>query len=66
MHLFLQLLIILLCTKLAGEFSVKLGQPAVLGKLIIGIIIGPAVFGWIQKIEMIDQLSEIGVLVYYY
>lgn len=62
MHLFLQLLIILLSTKLAGELSVKLGQPAVLGKLIIGIIIGPAVLGWIQKIEMIDQLSEIGVL----
>ncbi|MCR8643523.1 cation:proton antiporter [Paenibacillus sp. N1-5-1-14] len=62
MLLFLQLLIILLATKLAGDISVRLGQPAVLGKLLIGIIIGPAVLGWIEKTEMIDSLSEIGVL----
>ncbi|WP_442601914.1 cation:proton antiporter [Paenibacillus sp. KN14-4R] len=62
MLLFLQLLIILLATKIAGDISVRLGQPAVLGKLLIGIIIGPALLGWIQKTEMIDSLSEIGVL----
>lgn len=60
--LFLQILIILLATKLAGELSVKLGQPAVLGKLVSGIVIGPAVLGWIAPTEMIAQISEIGVL----
>nr|WP_249316843.1 cation:proton antiporter [Bacillus sp. FJAT-50079] len=59
---FFQLLIILLSTKLAGDVSVRLGQPAVLGKLIIGIIIGPAVFGWIDNSDLITQLSQIGVL----
>jgi monovalent cation:proton antiporter-2 (CPA2) family protein len=62
MLLFVQLLIILLSTKLAGELSVRLGQPAVLGKLVIGILIGPALLGWIEKSEIINQLSEIGVL----
>lgn len=60
--LFLQILIILLATKLAGELSVKLGQPAVLGKLVSGIVIGPAVLGWIGPSEMITQISAIGVL----
>nr|WP_218039487.1 cation:proton antiporter [Dendrosporobacter quercicolus] len=60
--MFLQILIILLATKLAGELSVKLGQPAVLGKLVSGIVIGPAVLGWIGPSEMITQISEIGVL----
>ncbi len=60
--LFLQILIILLITKLAGEISIRLGQPAVLGKLVSGILIGPAVLGWIEKSEMIIQISEIGVL----
>ncbi|MDQ0418085.1 monovalent cation:proton antiporter-2 (CPA2) family protein [Croceifilum oryzae] len=60
--LFVEILIILLATKIAGEISIRLGQPAVLGKLIIGIIIGPAVFGWIQESEIIHQLSEIGVI----
>ncbi|QDR79059.1 cation:proton antiporter [Sporomusa termitida] len=62
MFLFLQMLIILLTTKLAGELSIRLGQPAVLGKLISGILIGPAVLGWIDKSETIMQISEIGVL----
>jgi monovalent cation:proton antiporter-2 (CPA2) family protein len=57
-----QLAVILLATKLAGNLSVKLGQPSVLGKLIIGIIIGPAVLGWVQDSEIIHVLSEIGVL----
>ncbi|WP_044641288.1 cation:proton antiporter [Risungbinella massiliensis] len=62
MLFFFKLLIILLSTKLAGDLSVRLGQPAVLGKLIIGIVIGPAVLGWIQDSELIEELSEIGVL----
>ncbi|MCV5111904.1 cation:proton antiporter, partial [Escherichia coli] len=48
--------------KLAGDISVRLGQPSVLGKLIVGIIIGPAVLGIINSSELIDELSEIGVL----
>ncbi len=62
MFLFLQILIILLTTKLAGEISIRLGHPAVLGKLVSGILIGPAVLGWVAKSEMIMQISEIGVL----
>lgn len=60
--LFVQILIILITTKIGGALSVKLGQPAVLGKLISGIVIGPAVLGWIAPSEMITQISEIGVL----
>jgi monovalent cation:proton antiporter-2 (CPA2) family protein len=62
MTLFVQLLIILFATMLAGALSVKLGQPAVLGKLLIGILLGPALLGFIEKSEIIDQISEIGVL----
>ncbi|CUH95826.1 putative membrane protein [Propionispora sp. 2/2-37] len=60
--LYFKMLIILLSTKLAGDLSVKLKQPAVLGKLIIGIVIGPAMLGWIENSEIIDEISEIGVL----
>ncbi len=62
MLFYLELVIILLSTKLAGDISVRLGQPAVLGKLIVGIVIGPAVFGLVETSELIDELSEIGVL----
>lgn len=59
---FLTILIILLATKLAGDLFVRLGQPAVVGKLIIGIIIGPAMLGWVGNSDIIDEMSEIGVL----
>lgn len=62
MLFFFTLLIILLSTKLAGDLSVRLGQPSVLGKLIVGIVIGPAVLGWVDKSTMIEELSQIGVL----
>ena len=56
------LALIILSTKLAGHISVKLGQPSVLGKLIVGIILGPAILGWIDNNEFIHYVSEIGVL----
>ncbi|GAC40821.1 cation:proton antiporter [Paenibacillus popilliae] len=62
MEFILYLALILLCTKVAGDISVRLGQPAVLGKLIVGILVGPAVLGWIEKDSFITQVSEIGVL----
>ena len=63
LELFLQLFIIIIATKIAGVISVRFGQPSVLGKLIIGVIIGPAVFGWIPAdSDVIEALSHIGVL----
>ncbi|WP_379135528.1 cation:proton antiporter [Paenibacillus sp. sgz500958] len=62
MEFILYLILILLCTKLAGDLVVRLGQPAVLGKLIVGIVLGPAVLGWVQDGEFIHYFSEIGVL----
>ncbi|MBJ8103235.1 MULTISPECIES: cation:proton antiporter [Bacillus cereus group] len=59
---FFQIALILLSTKLAGDLSVRLGQPSVLGKLIVGIVIGPAVFGWIENSELLTQLSNVGVI----
>ena len=48
MELLFTIVLILFSTKVAGHLSVRLGQPAVLGKLLIGILIGPAVLGLVQ------------------
>ena len=58
----LQIFIILLATKIAGQISVRLGQPSVLGKIIVGIILGPALLGWVHESELLTVFSEIGVL----
>ncbi|RYM05207.1 cation:proton antiporter [Sporolactobacillus sp. THM7-7] len=63
MHIILELAIILIATKLAGHASVRLKQPAVLGELLIGIVVGPALLGWVSDSDIIHILSEIGVIV---
>ncbi|SMG19209.1 cation:proton antiporter [Paenibacillus aquistagni] len=62
MEFILYLVMILFFTKVAGDLSVRLGQPAVLGKLLVGVILGPAVLGWIENTTFIEQTAEIGVL----
>ena len=40
-RLFLQLIVILLAARLAGVLAAKLRQPAVIGEMIAGILLGP-------------------------
>jgi monovalent cation:proton antiporter-2 (CPA2) family protein len=58
----LQLAIILFISKLAGNFSVRFGQPAVLGEIIAGILIGPSVLGWVSASDTLSAFSTIGVI----
>jgi Kef-type K+ transport system membrane component KefB len=74
MSLFLQLAIllaiILLAAKLAGTIAIRLGQPSVLGELLMGIILGPSllnllhlpVFNEEAMTEILHLLGEIGVV----
>ena len=62
MMLILQIAIILIASKVAGSVSVWLGQPSVLGKLLIGIVLGPAVLGLVNDTETLAEFSEIGVI----
>lgn len=62
MMLILQLAVILIASKIAGDISAKLGQPSVLGKLLIGILLGPSVLGFISETETLNEISQIGVI----
>lgn len=62
MVLILQLAIILVTAKIAGSISVRLGQPAVLGQLLIGIVLGPSALGLINETETLAEFSQIGVI----
>ena len=42
------LVVILALAKLAGAVAQRLGQPAVLGELIGGVLAGPSVLGWVE------------------
>ncbi|MGJ5640352.1 cation:proton antiporter [Latilactobacillus curvatus] len=56
------LAIILISTLLAGHMSKWIGMPAVIGQLLVGIILGPALFGVLHENSFIHTFSEIGVV----
>ena len=73
MSVFLQLAfliaVILLAAKLGGYLSVRLGQPSVLGELLVGILLGPSLLDILHLPfitghlgETIKELGELGVL----
>jgi Kef-type K+ transport system membrane component KefB len=56
------LLIVFGAAKLMGEIFVKLRQPALVGEIIAGAIIGPSVLGWIAPNATLTALSDLGVM----
>ncbi|MGH7483407.1 MAG: cation:proton antiporter [Longimicrobiales bacterium] len=62
---FLFLLIaILLGAKLLGELAERIGQPAVLGELLAGVLLGASVFGIVDPTsEVVHLLAEVGVVI---
>lgn len=58
------LVIVLAAAKLLGAIAQRFGQPAVLGELIAGAILGPSVLGVVDpKQETFHLLAEIGVVI---
>ncbi|HSP95489.1 MAG TPA: cation:proton antiporter [Thermoanaerobaculia bacterium] len=52
----------LLGAKLLGEVAERLGQPAVLGELLAGVLLGPSVLGLVTLTAGAFMLAEIGVI----
>ncbi|MEO8348116.1 MAG: cation:proton antiporter [Acidobacteriota bacterium] len=52
----------LLGAKLFGELAERIGQPAVLGELLVGILLGPSLLGLVPLSGGILLVAEIGVL----
>lgn len=59
----LTIAIILLSTKVLGLFTKRIKLPQVVGALLAGLILGPAVLGVVTETEFLKYISEIGVIV---
>lgn len=55
--------LILIVTALAGHLSVRMGLPAVIGQLLSGIVLGPALLGWVSATAFIKDFAELGVII---
>jgi Kef-type K+ transport system membrane component KefB len=74
-HLLLQLLVIIVASRLMGRAFRRMGQPAVIGEMAAGIVLGPSLFGWLapglfdvvfpqDSLGTLRLLSQIGVCLF--
>jgi Kef-type K+ transport system membrane component KefB/nucleotide-binding universal stress UspA family protein len=70
-----QIILLLLCGRLLGEGMQRIGQPAIMGQLLAGVVLGPSVLGVLwpaaertlfpaipEQKAMIDAVSQLGIL----
>ncbi len=71
----LQILALMIVGRLLGEAMLRMGQPAVMGQLVAGLLLGPSFFGLVlpdmqhalfpknpEQKAMIDAISQFGIL----
>ena len=58
----LSLFLMLAAAKLMAEIFERLRQPAVVGEILAGVLIGPSLLGWVAPSDLINVLAEIGVI----
>lgn len=56
------LFLVLLAAKLGDEVFKRIGQPAIVGEILGGVLVGPSVLGWVQVSEVLRVFSELGVV----
>ncbi len=56
------LFLIFASAKLAAELCERLRQPAVVGEIVAGVVIGPSVLGLVSPTEVTQAMAEIGVI----
>lgn len=70
-----QLVVLLVGSRLVGELMQRIGQPAVMGQIIAGVLLGPSVLGMVapqvshalfpdvpQQRSMLDAVSQLGII----
>ena len=74
-RLLLQVIVIILATRAVGALFARFGQPAVIGEITAGILLGPSLFGWLwpegahfifpkESLGILQLISQIGVCVF--
>jgi Kef-type K+ transport system membrane component KefB len=72
---FIQLILIILAARVCGSLIRRVGQPAVIGEMLAGIVLGPSLLGWLwpgffhfvfpaSSLGTLRLLSQVGVCLF--
>lgn len=56
------LFLVLLAAKLGDEVFKRIHQPAIVGEILGGVLVGPSVLGWVEVSEVLRVFSELGIV----
>lgn len=56
------LAIVLIAAKIGDELFKRIGQPTIIGEILAGLLVGPAVLGFVELGEVLEVFSELGVV----
>ncbi|MDR2811719.1 MAG: cation:proton antiporter [Endomicrobium sp.] len=54
---------ILFFARIFGEIALKLGQSAIIGELLAGVLIGPSILGLVHEAPVLTSISELGAVI---
>ena len=56
------ILLLLVAARLGGEVAERMGQPAMIGEILAGVLLGPSVLDLIHMTSELKAIADIGVL----
>lgn len=59
----IDLFVVLVAAKVGHELAARIGQPALFGEVLAGVLVGPAVLGWVELTDVLEAFSQFGVVV---
>lgn len=62
MSLIVAILFLLIVSRVAAELAERFGQPAMIGEIVAGLILGPALLGLIHQSPELTAIADIGLL----
>lgn len=63
MTVYQELALLLLLAATVGAIAVRLRQPLIVAFILVGMLAGPSVFGWVQAHGEIDLLAQLGITI---
>src|SRR5581483_8585293 len=61
-EIFRDLFIVFVAARAFGELFLRLRQPAILGEILAGVLLGPHVLGWVRASGVLSAVAQIGIV----
>lgn len=58
---FTEIAVLLLLAAVIGAIGVRLRQPLIVAFIVVGILVGPSVLGWVSANDQVDLLAKLGI-----